>query len=1143
MKQNSWHKINFPLYSLVPKTILFLLFVTLFRFSGAQQTLPYTFHHINPNAFGLKDVFGQNFDSKGRMWMVCSEGLAVYNGYSASVYRSDSADANSLLGKSIQSFLLDSNDCFWICYQDTSGISFFDPAQNTFTHYLPDSTRKDAAPPEMIVGFRQDSKKRLWVMTWDGGLYLLNKEKGTFKNWRRNFEKEWDATQPVGNRVKVMNELPDGRFMLGFFSGGAPAGPPMFFDPEKEEFSFVPLDGYRFGTHPDEERFVRVALTIVHFIHTDEKGDYWVGTYSGLLHIHHASKTIRRVTGITQDVIRQNHENARSILVDERGHYWIATGSTGIMVVNPKNYDVKYIRHYPLNRGSVSDNRVYGMRKDREGNIWLSTGAGMLDIYSPVQHQFRILPWEDMGLDYSNRSAQVIPLNQMSVRSSQQVYLSNQNGLAILNAETGVVEQNLDARKIISGPKTEPVFHQFRFLGDSIFFFSKENIALMDGSGRKIVQADWAKFHWRNLLFTNNSTDANDLWVGGKTNKNSGFIVKYNPGTLQALDSIYLPKGSAFTGTFSYVLPSNRWMISMGSKMFGIVDPKEKSCTLFSPDSGYSYFPDSTIITACVTSDGKVYITSENGVYRFDEVSGKTELLNEQIGISNEAVYAIIQDKQGVFWMALRHDILRWDPKEKSSFRFAETFGLNAGEFIPSIAQMDENGKIYITSVSGLVVFDPLQVKLPENHPRLYFSGLIAQSDTANRDQLITWLNEVPQFEWNQNNIQVEYYSDLLFNIAPPKYEYRLIGMDSVWKDNGSSNRIRFTNLPHGKFTLEVRLTNAYGQQSDVLRWTFSIARPFWFSWWFYILVAIALSGLVWVYIRYRERLLRERQLQLEQKVAERTSEVLQKAEEIRLQKDIISEKNKELTDSIHYAQRIQQAMLPDDRAMMESMPEHFVLFKPKDIVSGDFYWHSHHPDCVLWAVVDCTGHGVPGGFMSMLGSGLLNQIVNEEKVFRPDQILNLLRERVIIALKQSGEPGESRDGMDLGLVQYIPSKQQLHFAGAHNSLYIVRNGELLEYKADKQPIGIHGAEMKPFTLHAVSLQKGDHLYMSSDGYSDQFGGEKGKKFKSSNFELLLKSISTESIARQHQILDETFTTWKGNFEQLDDVCVIGVRL
>ncbi|MFN3341660.1 MAG: two-component regulator propeller domain-containing protein [Flavobacteriales bacterium] len=1115
----------------------------LFRFSGAQQSLPYTFHHINPNAFGLKDVFGQNFDSKGRMWMVCSEGLAVYNGYTASVYRSDSANANSLLGKSIQSFLLDSNDCFWICYQDTSGISFFDPAQNTFTHYLPDSTRKDAAPAEMIVGFRQDSKKRLWVMTWDGGLYLLNKEKGTFKNWRRNFEREWDASQPAGNRIKVMNELTDGRFIVAFFSGGAPAGPPMFFDPEKEEFSFVPLEGYRFGTHPDEERFVRVALTIVHFIHTDEHGDYWVGTYSGLLHIQHASKTIRRVTGITQDVIRQNHENARSILVDERGHYWIATGSTGIMVVNPKNYHVKYIRHYPLNRGSVSDNRVYGMRKDREGNIWLSTGAGLLDIYSPVQHQFRILPWEDMNLDYSNRSAQVIPLNQMRVLSSREVYLSNQNGMAILNADSGVVDRVLDARIFIPGVNMESVIHQFRFIGDSLFFISKEYGVMISGKEKKIAYFDWRKQNWRGkLLLFRHGKGSEQLWMAIRTNRGAS-LVRYDPATLQSRDSIHLNEGCLPTEGFSFMLPSNRYMLACGPRMFAIVDPHLKKSIVFSPDSGFQPFPDSTILTACLSVDGKVYITSENGVYRFDEVSGKTELLNEQIGISNEAVYAIIQDKQGVFWMALRHEILRWDPIEKISFRFAETFGLNAGEFIPSIAQMDENGKIYITSVSGLVVFDPLQVKLPENRPRLYFSGLIAQSDTANRDQMISWLITPPQFEWNQNNIQVEYYSDLLFNIVPPKYEYRLVGMDSLWKDNGSSNRIRFTNLPHGTFTLEIRLTNAYGLQSDVLKWTFSIARPFWLAWWFYVLIAVALGGLVWIYIRYRESVLRERQLQLERKVEERTAEVLQKAEEIRLQKDIISEKNKELTDSIHYAQRIQQAMLPDDRAMKESMPDHFVLFKPKDIVSGDFYWHSHQPDCVLWAVVDCTGHGVPGGFMSMLGSGLLNQIVNEEKIFRPDQILNLLRERVIIALKQSGEPGEGRDGMDLGLVHYIPSKQQLHFAGAHNSLYIVRNGELLEYKADKQPIGIHGAEMKPFTLHAVSLQKGDHLYMSSDGYSDQFGGEKGKKFKSSNFELLLKTISPEPITRQHQILDETFTTWKGNFEQLDDVCVIGVRL
>jgi serine phosphatase RsbU (regulator of sigma subunit) len=257
----------------------------------------------------------------------------------------------------------------------------------------------------------------------------------------------------------------------------------------------------------------------------------------------------------------------------------------------------------------------------------------------------------------------------------------------------------------------------------------------------------------------------------------------------------------------------------------------------------------------------------------------------------------------------------------------------------------------------------------------------------------------------------------------------------------------------------------------------------------------------------------------------------------------VIQEKNKELTDSIFYAQRIQQSILPEEVQIQKGLPQHFILFNPKDIVSGDFYWYSKQKDSVLWAVVDCTGHGVPGGFMSMLGSGLLNQIVNEEFKLQPDEILNNLRDRVIVALKQTGAYGENKDGMDITLCRFIPSTNKLQFAGANNSLYIVRKNELIELNADKQPIGIHVGDKKNFNLQEMELQKNDSVFMSSDGYPDQFGGAKGKKFKTRNLEKLFVEISDLPVDQQFTILSTVFNNWKEGYEQLDDICVFGVKI
>lgn len=273
----------------------------------------------------------------------------------------------------------------------------------------------------------------------------------------------------------------------------------------------------------------------------------------------------------------------------------------------------------------------------------------------------------------------------------------------------------------------------------------------------------------------------------------------------------------------------------------------------------------------------------------------------------------------------------------------------------------------------------------------------------------------------------------------------------------------------------------------------------------------------------------------LEEKVRVRTME-------LQHQKEIMQEKNKEILDSINYAQRIQQALLPDEAELQLYFPESFVLFKPKDIVSGDYYWITQKDNNIFYATADCTGHGVPGGFMSMLGSSFLNELVNEKEITEPAEILNSLRERVMSALRQTGSVGENKDGMDIVLCRIDKNKKELVYAAANNGFYLVRNGEIHEYKPDKMPIG-HYFDMKPFSQRTISLMPGDSIYTFTDGYADQFGGPKGKKFKYLSLNKLILENSAKTMREQCNILSSTYEEWKGSFEQTDDVCVIGVRV
>jgi len=258
--------------------------------------------------------------------------------------------------------------------------------------------------------------------------------------------------------------------------------------------------------------------------------------------------------------------------------------------------------------------------------------------------------------------------------------------------------------------------------------------------------------------------------------------------------------------------------------------------------------------------------------------------------------------------------------------------------------------------------------------------------------------------------------------------------------------------------------------------------------------------------------------------------------------RDEISQYLKLITYSLNYAEKIQEAVLPSPRLLNNVFTDYFILYKPKDIVSGDFYWINHIKNFVLVAAADCTGHGVPGAFMSMLGITLLNEIVSKSRLDNPNQILNFMRQKVKASLKQTGKQMEQKDGMDIALCMINTDNLHLQYAGAYNPLYIFRNNELIEFKADRQPIAIHKKE-RDFTNHQIDLKKGDTIYIFSDGYYDQFGGDENKKFYVRQFKQLLKNINQKPMKEQHNILNNTFGDWKGDNDQIDDVLVIGMRI
>jgi serine phosphatase RsbU (regulator of sigma subunit) len=440
---------------------------------------------------------------------------------------------------------------------------------------------------------------------------------------------------------------------------------------------------------------------------------------------------------------------------------------------------------------------------------------------------------------------------------------------------------------------------------------------------------------------------------------------------------------------------------------------------------------------------------------------------------------------------------------------------------------LDPDGNVWIVSGSSLLH------KINLDKVEAYDPGFELFLKSVFSDERYYMLDQL-QFDYSDRS--------LVFNLSAPfylkdnstSYQYFAEGMSEGWSEWSRSGELRFPVLPMGRFTLHVRARNVLNQVTGVSSFQVAIKPPWWLSVPFLVASGIILVLLVLLIVRWRVRKLKRDKAILEEKVKERTLE-------IQKQKDEISDQKKEIMDSIHYAQRIQKAVLPSDKKVEQNLPEHFILYLPRDIVSGDFYWISAVDNRVIFAAADCTGHGVPGAFMSMLGISFLNEIASKSRRLSAGRILDNLRENVKETLSQ--EEGGTSDGMDIALCVYDREKMTLQFAGAHNPLYLVRDGELTEFKADYMPIGIHIYEESSFKNHSIKVQPGDCIYLFSDGYADQFGGPEGKKFLTRSMKQMFTEVHSQPMPKQRELINQKLQEWMEGYEQVDDIIVMGVRI
>ncbi len=780
------------------------------------------------------------------------------------------------------------------------------------------------------------------------------------------------------------------------------------------------------------------------------------------------------------------------------------SNQNGLLNLNPRTSEINLINE----KAGLTNNEINMITEDCYGNIWCAGNYGISKIrynllYSIYSKENGINGKIGKIFSYNNQDFIATSMGLFAFNKKENSFnlyqnISNQiwditayKNRFFIATDEGITE--LSGRNKIS--YINHYIRSFGQSGDNHHFLAVGNNEIYYWKNNRWSKLDLPiRGDLVNIIFINNKDGWNNFYIGSF--KNGLYKLSMNINDEVKIENFTINDGLPGGWIVPYSLDSSI-VIASQSGLFRYVSPEELSAQL--PDS-----------------------LKQLNI----ELSGYFELANVYGYFIQESVTAF-QDKVDKVWISNGYNIFYIDKKtgEKISNPFKEIkMGKLSTIFCPN------NKSCLIGSDYGLIAID-LSKKIFGDYK---YSTKINRVYSIN-DSLNISPDKSIILPYNNNSLEFQFSAPYYNAEKDLQYSYKLEGHNDNWSSWSTNNRVDFLKLKEGDYNFYVKAQNVYNKISLSDSINFSINPPWFRSIIAYIVYCVLVILFIYLLIQLNVRRLKIKNQKLENIITERTKEIREQRDEIKKQKQ-------EITDSIHYAQRIQSAVLPSASILDDIVSDHFILYLPRDIVSGDFYWIGRVNNKLVILAADCTGHGVPGAFMSMLGVAFLNEIVNKKKIFLPNKILDNLRDQVIEALKQEGKVDEAKDGMDMAIITIDLDNNKLYYAGANNPLFLIQNGEMLQIKADKMPVAIYH-KLEPFKLHEFELTRNNMLYIFSDGYQDQFGGEDGRKYMTKRFREYLQTLEKYPLSEQKDKLYDEFIKWRGEREQIDDVLVFGIKL
>ena len=854
--------------------------------------------------------------------------------------------------------------------------------------------------------------------------------------------------------------------------------------------------------------------------------------------LNNKETAITRLRTPIDDILQRTNIFKATKITEDR--IAIGTWGNGVIIVDTS---LNLISVIDKNSG-LQDQVVQGQYVDKSGNLWLalSNGISRVEINSPISF-------------FNDRNG-ILGTVQSVTRFNNTIYTATGRGLFYLSMESAdskIPEQKSAIFKIVKGFDEVECWNiiNFKYKGEEILLVvTNNNITSVDQYNKsKVVLYENA---WK---LCQSRLDPARVFIGLESGlasiyrKNGTWI---NEGKITGIDEEirYISEdhlGNLWMGT------SEEGVLRMVIKSF--LNDRINEITIFQYNSTHG-LPEGPFIVTQTT--GLPIVATNKGIYKFhsiDTIFEPDSTYGKQFSDGSHYIHRINTEDKSLIWMVTAspggqkpYQVEYLKPLPDKSYEWIYSPFSKISEGLIHDIFIDREQAIWLGGAEGLYRYD---MKINKDYSISYNAYIrdvsINEEDTIFRGTFYdeTGLSVInqgenlkPDLPYSKNSVSFNYSAQPGEDETFLRFSYFLEGKDDSWSKWTRDTKKEYTNLYERKYIFHVKAMNVYEHESTEATYAFTILPPWYRKWWAIILYMILASGIVYIIVKLYTRRLR-------QIIRIKTAQVVKQKEEIQIQKEEIEQKNNDILDSIKYAKKIQTALLPPEQDMERLNLDGFILYLPRDIVSGDFYWLGQKYGKTITVAADCTGHGVPGAFMSMLGVAFLNNIIREKENFSANQILNELREQVITSLRQKGQIGEQKEGMDIAMHIIDWENRKLEFAGAYNPLVLIRNETVFTIKADRMPIGIGDTVNDPFQNNVLDIIKGDVLYTYSDGYQDQFGGPKNKKFMAKRLKDLFLQIAHKPMKEQKEVLLNVLYDWMktGGSSQIDDVIVIGVRI